>query len=430
MITHTSLPVTMKTGAFLLLIPLLFVTGGMGYASTEYGGASVEQEEINVSYTLETSIEYPGMPSAITQRTTYDVKGCQQRVDMEGMPPYTITQCDERRQIFIDPTRNTCCVQRLYAGGVTEEAVAVALENVAEGGVVHIETEIADTGERREIFGMEARLITMHTVTEADENACSQAPGRFELEASVWMIDLPLEARPYACMANEELEFNPQPNIPGCEDEITSTLEGDPSLGMGFPAETSMTMTMEGMTSTISTVISDLSFGDVDDSLFDIPEGCNCDFGLAPSSDDAEEEDEAEEEETQNLQVDETDEEIRISLSADVLFDFDRAELQPEAADALGEVLALIQQYPEAAVTVLGHTDSLGSDVYNLRLSERRASSVLNWLLEHDGLDPTRVVVRGQGEAQPVAPNTRPDGSDNPDGRRENRRVEITITKG
>lgn len=180
MITHTNLPVTMKTGAFLLLIPLLFVTGGMGYASAEYGSASAEQEEINVSYTLETSIEYPGMPSAITQRTTYHIKGCQQRVDMEGMPPYTITQCDERRQIFIDdPTRNSCCVQRLYSGGVTEEQVAVTLASVGEGGVVRIENEFVDTGERREMFGMEARRITFRTVTEADENSCSQNPGRF-----------------------------------------------------------------------------------------------------------------------------------------------------------------------------------------------------------------------------------------------------------
>jgi outer membrane protein OmpA-like peptidoglycan-associated protein len=120
-----------------------------------------------------------------------------------------------------------------------------------------------------------------------------------------------------------------------------------------------------------------------------------------------------------------TGREIKINLSADVLFDFDKWDLRAEAGPALEKVLAVLKGYPKAAVVIEGHTDGKGNDQYNQRLSERRADSVRNWLAQHGG--STAMTTRGWGKARPIAPNTKPNGADDPDGRQKNRRVEITV---
>ena len=133
---------------------------------------------------------------------------------------------------------------------------------------------------------------------------------------------------------------------------------------------------------------------------------------------------------TQDLQVKETATEIRIELAADVLFDFDKATIKPEAASALHNVAAIIQDKGQGrAVRIDGHTDAKGGDAYNQSLSERRAASVKQWLADREGLGKIRVTTQGYGAKKPVAPNTRPDGSDDPEGRQKNRRVEIVLTK-
>ncbi len=119
--------------------------------------------------------------------------------------------------------------------------------------------------------------------------------------------------------------------------------------------------------------------------------------------------------------------EIRISLAADVLFDFDRAEVKPAAAASLGKVAAVIRSQPGATVRVDGHTDSVGDDAYNQKLSERRAGAVAHWLRQQEALGDIRLETHGFGETRPVAPNTRPDGKDDPAGRQKNRRVEIVV---
>jgi outer membrane protein OmpA-like peptidoglycan-associated protein len=122
-----------------------------------------------------------------------------------------------------------------------------------------------------------------------------------------------------------------------------------------------------------------------------------------------------------------TDREIRIELSADVLFDFDKSDLKPGALESLAKVAEVLRASPDAPVTIEGHTDGKGTDAYNQPLSERRAQAVKAWLVEHGGVSGTRITVRGWGKTRPVAPNTRPDGSDDPEGRKKNRRVEITV---
>lgn len=130
-----------------------------------------------------------------------------------------------------------------------------------------------------------------------------------------------------------------------------------------------------------------------------------------------------------DLQMKETDTEIRIELAADVLFDFDKADLRSDARTALKQVGDIIREKAKGTVRIEGHTDSKGSDAYNQKLSQRRANSVKDWLVKNEGLKSVRFSTSGFGAKKPAAANTRPDGSDDPEGRQKNRRVEIVIGK-
>jgi len=131
----------------------------------------------------------------------------------------------------------------------------------------------------------------------------------------------------------------------------------------------------------------------------------------------------------QALAMKETKTEVKIELSGDVLFEFDKADIRPEAEPALQRVREIITQYPKAHITIDGYTDSKGAEVYNLRLSEKRAVAVKSWLVQKGGVDGKRIKTKGWGRANPVAPNINPDGSDSPEGRQKNRRVEIIVKK-
>ncbi len=120
--------------------------------------------------------------------------------------------------------------------------------------------------------------------------------------------------------------------------------------------------------------------------------------------------------------------ELVFELAADVLFDFDRAELRPEAEPVLRALLDQVKaKLPRPRFRVEGHTDAKGEDAYNQKLSERRAASVRDWLVRIGKVDGRAIATTGFGESRPVAPNTRPDGSDDPVGRQKNRRVVITV---
>ena len=117
--------------------------------------------------------------------------------------------------------------------------------------------------------------------------------------------------------------------------------------------------------------------------------------------------------------------EERLRVDSDFLFDFDRSELRPEADKVLLELSERIAASRKRA-TVEGHTDSKGTESYNQRLSERRANAVRIALLGRGASDQS-LVVRGFGKSRPIAPNQNFDGSDNPEGRQKNRRVEVVI---
>jgi outer membrane protein OmpA-like peptidoglycan-associated protein len=130
------------------------------------------------------------------------------------------------------------------------------------------------------------------------------------------------------------------------------------------------------------------------------------------------------------LAIKETPTEVRIELAADVLFDFDKAVIRPQAGAALKNVAAVLKDKAKGPVRIEGHTDAKGSDAYNQSLSVRRADAVRQWLVEKEGLKGRNITTQGFAAKNPVAPNTKPDGSDNPDGRQKNRRVEIIAGKG
>ncbi|HEY8188234.1 MAG TPA: OmpA family protein [Pyrinomonadaceae bacterium] len=131
----------------------------------------------------------------------------------------------------------------------------------------------------------------------------------------------------------------------------------------------------------------------------------------------------------QDLQVKETGQEIRIELAADVLFDFDKADLRPAAQKTLHQAADIIKEKAKGTVRIEGHTDSKGNDAYNQKLSERRAAAVKAWFINKEGLGNQQFTTQGFGAKKPVASNTKPDGSDDPDGRQKNRRVEIILKK-
>lgn len=127
------------------------------------------------------------------------------------------------------------------------------------------------------------------------------------------------------------------------------------------------------------------------------------------------------------LNATQTDEGIVINLPENILFDFDKAEIKPEAEPTLKKISELLAYYKDSPMKINGHTDSKGSDGYNQKLSEQRAEAVKKYLTEKFSVKSSRLQAKGFGEAKPIAENENPNGFDNPEGRQKNRRVEVII---
>jgi len=115
-----------------------------------------------------------------------------------------------------------------------------------------------------------------------------------------------------------------------------------------------------------------------------------------------------------------SNDELQVTVRNEVLFDTNSAALRSASRDALQEMAGVFEKYPNTTIEVEGHTDSRGTDAYNQRLSERRASSVAGYL-EQLGVRSSRVDAIGLGESQPRATNGTASG------RQLNRRVEIHV---
>ena len=104
-------------------------------------------------------------------------------------------------------------------------------------------------------------------------------------------------------------------------------------------------------------------------------------------------------------------------------FDFDKSSLQgSEAARRLDKVADFMKRHPDVKVLITGHTDSKGSDEYNMALSERRVKTAVDYLVEK-GIERSRMTTKGYGERRPI------DTNETDEGRQHNRRVEFTIVK-
>lgn len=116
----------------------------------------------------------------------------------------------------------------------------------------------------------------------------------------------------------------------------------------------------------------------------------------------------------------------RLAVVADALFDFNQWTLTAQAEETLNALRPLLAKAGNHPISVEGHTDAVGSATYNQKLSLKRAQTVKDWLVAHQ-LASVKASVAGYGETRPVAPNTKADGTDNPEGRQKNRRVELVI---
>ena len=121
-----------------------------------------------------------------------------------------------------------------------------------------------------------------------------------------------------------------------------------------------------------------------------------------------------------NAKIERVGEGIKITFPAGILFDFNSADLRPQAKTNIDSLARILKKYSDTNILVEGHTDSVGTTEYNQKLSERRAKSVADYAVG-DGVGGSRFKTVGYGETEPVASNATAEG------RQENRRVEVAI---
>lgn len=217
----------------------------------------------DVKYTTEMQAA-PGAPPI---RSTVYVKGQQERRDtvMPGMGTEisTITQCARKQTVILN---RQCKVYFVQEQGGAGEAPAAASEPGRQGGVVAVENDIRDTGEKQTMFGQQARHLVVKTTVDAKAGSCN--PGRFEMENDVWMINLP----------GAQMECGRQPGEPalplrgGCRDKYQISNRGSVTAFQGVPVKSAMTMVMPGgERHTTATEVKDFSTQALDASLFEVP---------------------------------------------------------------------------------------------------------------------------------------------------------------
>ncbi|RAJ75390.1 WD40 repeat protein [Chitinophaga dinghuensis] len=111
-----------------------------------------------------------------------------------------------------------------------------------------------------------------------------------------------------------------------------------------------------------------------------------------------------------------------------IYYDFNKATLRPESKVVLDTVVDMLNENPKLTIEMSAHTDSIGSDKYNMKLSQARAQSCVDYLISK-GISPSRLIAKGYGKSRPIAPNSLPNHKDNPEGRQMNRRTEFKVLK-
>lgn len=111
----------------------------------------------------------------------------------------------------------------------------------------------------------------------------------------------------------------------------------------------------------------------------------------------------------------------KVCITLKIEFDFDKSDIKPKYHNVIGKVDEFLKKYPNTTAVIEGHTDNRGSYQYNIKLSERRADSVRNYLIEKFGIAPERLTTKGYGYTKPIATNKTAEG------RQKNRRIEAQI---
>jgi len=112
---------------------------------------------------------------------------------------------------------------------------------------------------------------------------------------------------------------------------------------------------------------------------------------------------------------------VKVCISLNVQFDIDRADVKPQYHDDIARVADFMKKHPESTTVIEGHTDYVGTEEYNMKLSQRRAESVMNYLVEKFGIEQSRLSAKGYGKTRPIADNTTEQG------RIKNRRIDAII---
>lgn len=131
--------------------------------------------------------------------------------------------------------------------------------------------------------------------------------------------------------------------------------------------------------------------------------------------------------------INELDEVIRISdhdtfIVSKIFYDYKSTDVNEASAAELDKLVAILLKNKGIGIELTSHTDSIGSDEYNMRLSQERAQKARQYIISK-GINSNKITAKGLGEKQPIAPNSKPDGTDNPEGRARNRRTEFKIIK-
>ncbi len=131
--------------------------------------------------------------------------------------------------------------------------------------------------------------------------------------------------------------------------------------------------------------------------------------------------------------INEIDEVIKIAenenfVISKILYDYDSDAINESAGLELNKLVLILKKNKDIGVELSSHTDSKGSDKFNMELSQKRADKAVDYVVSK-GIDKSKIIAKGYGETQPVAPNELPNGKDNPDGRAKNRRTEFKVIK-
>jgi outer membrane protein OmpA-like peptidoglycan-associated protein len=122
----------------------------------------------------------------------------------------------------------------------------------------------------------------------------------------------------------------------------------------------------------------------------------------------------------QGAKIERIGEGIKITFASGILFDVGKSDLRPDAQENIANLAAILIKYEDTNILIEGHTDSDGSEDYNLQLSERRARAVQSYLAQN-GVTNARISIMGYGESQPIADNATVEG------KQANRRVEVAV---